>query len=88
MIITFHFNINNQIKKINQIIEIKFHYFLNNNIIKYFKWINYLLIFEYKYNSFIHLIIDFISNKLWFNILIYNIFDLMILSHDNFEIIE
>ena len=61
MTFIFHFNINNQAKKINQIIKIDLKYFLEKKINKYSNWIEYISILKYEYNWIYRLYIKWIA---------------------------
>ena len=88
MTAAFHSSADDQAKKINQIIEIEFHCFLDDDTTKYSKWMNYLSILEYEYNSLIHSTTGFTPNELWFSTPICDISNLATSPRDSFETIE
>ena len=76
----FHFNTDDQAKKINQIVEIDLRYFLEDEINEYSNWTEYLSILKYEYNSMKHESTSYTSNELYYIIPSRGISDLTISS--------
>ena len=67
MTTAFHPSADGQVEKMNQIMEIGLRYFLDDDLTKYSKWVDYLPILEHEYNSLIHSSTSFSPNELWFS---------------------
>ena len=64
MTAAFHPSADGQAEKTNQIMEIGLRCFLDGNLTKYSKWMDYLPILEHEYNSLIHSSTNFSPNEL------------------------
>ena len=63
LIVAYHPSADDQSEKTNQIIEIVLRCFIDDDISKYHRWVEYLPILEHEYNSIINVFIGFSLNE-------------------------